>query len=256
MLQWSKLDKEGFRLDGKDLPIWEIFHSQWSWFQLFESSNLAYTAKWKLKQILHGFRPRLFESWPCSDQDTLHVECWGWNSLNEPTTTLTCSRQWTASFSWFPSDQSTLLIPQVVQETIEPNARIVFRANTQDDPHKRKPDISKAKELLGWEPTIPLRKGLPLMVSDFRTRIFGDHKGGLRGWSWTIFICNPFLLAAAFPSESLICSSNLLAWLSSLEPWHWHLFFSTTFHLGHSVIFIFPFVLTDFLYHHLQTSRY
>ncbi|RWR76507.1 dTDP-glucose 4-6-dehydratase/UDP-glucuronic acid decarboxylase [Cinnamomum micranthum f. kanehirae] len=80
-----------------------------------------------------------------------------------------------------PGEFTMLELAHVVQETIEPNARIVFRANTQDDPHKRKPDISKAKELLGWEPTIPLRKGLPLMVSDFRTRIFGDHKGRLRG---------------------------------------------------------------------------
>lgn len=65
---------------------------------------------------------------------------------------------------------------QVVQETIDPNAKIEFRPNTEDDPHKRKPDISKAKEQLGWEPKVPLRKGLPMMVSDFRQRIFGDHK--------------------------------------------------------------------------------
>uniref|UniRef100_A0A1D1YBJ8 UDP-glucuronate decarboxylase n=1 Tax=Anthurium amnicola TaxID=1678845 RepID=A0A1D1YBJ8_9ARAE len=64
---------------------------------------------------------------------------------------------------------------EVVQETIDPNAKIEFRPNTEDDPYKRKPDITKAKEKLGWEPTIPLRKGLPLMVSDFRKRIFGDH---------------------------------------------------------------------------------
>ncbi|GFZ10207.1 NAD(P)-binding Rossmann-fold superfamily protein [Actinidia rufa] len=64
----------------------------------------------------------------------------------------------------------------VVQETIDPNARIEFRPNTEDDPHKRKPDITRAKELLGWEPKVSLRKGLPLMVSDFRQRIFGDHK--------------------------------------------------------------------------------
>lgn len=65
---------------------------------------------------------------------------------------------------------------QVVQETIDSNAKIEFRPNTEDDPHKRKPDITRAKELLGWEPKVPLRNGLPLMVSDFRQRIFGDHK--------------------------------------------------------------------------------
>ncbi|KAH0890106.1 hypothetical protein HID58_052535 [Brassica napus] len=66
--------------------------------------------------------------------------------------------------------------PQVVQETIDPNAKIEFRPNTEDDPHKRKPDITKAKELLGWEPKVALRQGLPLMVKDFRQRVFGDQK--------------------------------------------------------------------------------
>jgi len=65
-------------------------------------------------------------------------------------------------------------VMQVVQETIDPNAKIEFKPNTEDDPHKRKPDISKAKELLGWEPTVPLRDGLPRMVDDFRQRIFGN----------------------------------------------------------------------------------
>ncbi|XP_076899866.1 UDP-glucuronic acid decarboxylase 2-like [Bidens hawaiensis] len=75
-----------------------------------------------------------------------------------------------------PGEFTMLELAQVVQETIDPNARIEFRPNTEDDPHKRKPDITKAKDLLGWEPKVPLRKGLPMMVSDFRQRIFGDHK--------------------------------------------------------------------------------
>ncbi|WVZ98222.1 hypothetical protein U9M48_043689 [Paspalum notatum var. saurae] len=74
-----------------------------------------------------------------------------------------------------PGEFTMLELAKVVQDTIDPNARIEFRQNTQDDPHKRKPDISRAKELLGWEPKIPLREGLPLMVSDFRKRIFGDQ---------------------------------------------------------------------------------
>ncbi|XP_062179573.1 UDP-glucuronic acid decarboxylase 2-like [Phragmites australis] len=74
-----------------------------------------------------------------------------------------------------PGEFTMLELAKVVQDTIDPNARIEFRPNTQDDPHKRKPDISRAKELLGWEPKIPLREGLPLMVSNFRKRIFGDQ---------------------------------------------------------------------------------
>ncbi|KAK6916885.1 NAD(P)-binding domain [Dillenia turbinata] len=75
-----------------------------------------------------------------------------------------------------PGEFTMLELANVVQETIDPNAKIEFRPNTEDDPHKRKPDISRAKELLGWEPTVSLRKGLPLMVDDFRQRIFGEQK--------------------------------------------------------------------------------
>ncbi|XP_019230098.1 PREDICTED: UDP-glucuronic acid decarboxylase 2-like [Nicotiana attenuata] len=75
-----------------------------------------------------------------------------------------------------PGEFTMLELAKVVQETIDPNAQIEFRPNTEDDPHKRKPDISRAKELLGWEPKVALRKGLPMMVQDFRQRIFGDHK--------------------------------------------------------------------------------
>jgi UDP-glucuronate decarboxylase len=62
-------------------------------------------------------------------------------------------------------------LPQVVKETIDPMATIEFKPNTADDPHMRKPDITKAKQLLHWEPKVSLKEGLPLMVQDFRQRI-------------------------------------------------------------------------------------
>jgi nucleoside-diphosphate-sugar epimerase len=42
-----------------------------------------------------------------------------------------------------------------------------------DDPRQRQPDITKARELLGWEPKIELREGLERTVADFRSRL-GD----------------------------------------------------------------------------------
>ena len=38
----------------------------------------------------------------------------------------------------------------------------------QDDPVRRRPDITRAKETLGWEPTIALREGLERTVEHFR----------------------------------------------------------------------------------------
>ncbi|KAL8208306.1 hypothetical protein R6Q57_007718 [Mikania cordata] len=82
-----------------------------------------------------------------------------------------------------PIEFTMLQLAKVVQETIDPNAKIEFRPNTEDDPHKRKPDISRAKELLGWQPVVPLQEGLPMMISDFQQRIFSDQKEGGSGSS-------------------------------------------------------------------------
>lgn len=76
-----------------------------------------------------------------------------------------------------PGEFTMLELAEVVKETIDSSATIEFRKNTDDDPHKRKPDITKAKELLNWEPKISLRDGLPLMVTDFRTRILNEDEG-------------------------------------------------------------------------------
>ena len=47
-------------------------------------------------------------------------------------------------------------------------SEIVFEPLPQDDPTRRRPDISKAKKLLGWEPKVPLREGLEKSVEYFR----------------------------------------------------------------------------------------
>lgn len=39
----------------------------------------------------------------------------------------------------------------------------------QDDPTRRRPDISKAKELLNWEPKITLRQGLERSLDYFKS---------------------------------------------------------------------------------------
>ncbi|PIA28911.1 hypothetical protein AQUCO_06500034v1 [Aquilegia coerulea] len=62
-------------------------------------------------------------------------------------------------------------LAETVKELIDPAVKIEYVENTPDDPRQRKPDITKAKELLGWEPKVSLREGLPLMEKDFRLRL-------------------------------------------------------------------------------------
>jgi dTDP-glucose 4,6-dehydratase len=58
-------------------------------------------------------------------------------------------------------DEFTLLeLAEVVIEVTEARSDIVFEALPADDPHVRQPDITRARELLGWEPQVELREGL------------------------------------------------------------------------------------------------
>ena len=51
------------------------------------------------------------------------------------------------------------------------DVKIKYCPLPQDDPRQRRPDITRAKQLLGWEPTIPLREGLTRTIDYFAKRI-------------------------------------------------------------------------------------
>jgi UDP-glucuronate decarboxylase len=59
-----------------------------------------------------------------------------------------------------PVEFTILELASLVIELIGSHSRIVHRARPQDDPRQRRPDISKANDLLGWAPEIALREGL------------------------------------------------------------------------------------------------
>jgi UDP-glucuronate decarboxylase len=70
-----------------------------------------------------------------------------------------------------PDEYTILQLAQVVQELVGVESNLVFKPLPQDDPHRRKPDISRAIEQLGWQPTVPLHQGLQFLIDDFRTRL-------------------------------------------------------------------------------------
>ena len=63
-------------------------------------------------------------------------------------------------------------IKQLAEETLrqlpESKSKLVYRPIPSDDPKRRKPDITLAKELLGWEPKVPLQDGLAKTIEYFR----------------------------------------------------------------------------------------
>lgn len=70
-----------------------------------------------------------------------------------------------------PDEYTILELAQAVQTLINPDAEIKFEPLPADDPRRRRPDITKAKTLLNWQPIIPLQDGLKLMIEDFRQRL-------------------------------------------------------------------------------------
>ncbi len=69
-----------------------------------------------------------------------------------------------------PHEMRVLDFAQYVRTLTGSRVPIVFKPLPEDDPRRRRPDISKAKALLGWEPTTPLEEGLRLTIDYFRRR--------------------------------------------------------------------------------------
>jgi dTDP-glucose 4,6-dehydratase len=59
-----------------------------------------------------------------------------------------------------PDEYTLLELAKAVVEVTESKSEIVFEALPTDDPQVRQPDISLARDLLGWEPQVSLRDGL------------------------------------------------------------------------------------------------
>jgi UDP-glucuronate decarboxylase len=70
-----------------------------------------------------------------------------------------------------PREFTMLELAEKVISATNSSSKIEFHDLPQDDPKQRKPDITKAKSLLNWNPTVELEKGLELTVSEFITRV-------------------------------------------------------------------------------------
>ncbi len=69
-------------------------------------------------------------------------------------------------------DEFTLLeLAQLIIKLTNSSSKIVFQPLPQDDPKQRCPDISKAKQLLNWEPKIKLEAGLNKTIEYFKSKL-------------------------------------------------------------------------------------
>jgi dTDP-glucose 4,6-dehydratase len=62
-------------------------------------------------------------------------------------------------------------IARTIIKLIGASSKIIYRPLPVDDPKQRRPDITRARTLLGWEPTIGLEEGLRKSIEYFKTRV-------------------------------------------------------------------------------------
>lgn len=71
-----------------------------------------------------------------------------------------------------PNELSILGLAKVIIKLTKSKTKIVYKPLPNDDPKQRRPDISKAKKLLGWQSKVGLEKGLNATIEWFKENIF------------------------------------------------------------------------------------
>lgn len=70
-----------------------------------------------------------------------------------------------------PSEMTVLQLAERILKKTGSKSKIAFKPLPVDDPKQRRPDISKAKKLLNWEPLVSLEDGLDRTIEYFKTKL-------------------------------------------------------------------------------------
>lgn len=67
-----------------------------------------------------------------------------------------------------PSEKTITEVADIIKKLMGSNSEIVFKGIMENDPGRRKPDISRAKNMLGWEPVVNFEEGLRKTIKYFK----------------------------------------------------------------------------------------
>jgi dTDP-glucose 4,6-dehydratase len=70
-----------------------------------------------------------------------------------------------------PTEMTMLEFAREIIRTTGARSKIVFQPLPQDDPRQRRPDIARARKILGWSPKVPLAEGLAQTIGFFRGKV-------------------------------------------------------------------------------------
>ncbi|MCS7152150.1 MAG: SDR family oxidoreductase [Endomicrobia bacterium] len=70
-----------------------------------------------------------------------------------------------------PTELKIIDFAYLIKKLTGSSSKIVFKPLPKDDPRQRRPDITKAKKMLRWQPKVSLEEGLKLTIDYFKTKI-------------------------------------------------------------------------------------
>ena len=70
-----------------------------------------------------------------------------------------------------PSELTVLAFAREIIRATGSRSRIIFKPLPQDDPRQRRPDITRARKILRWEPKVQLSDGLARTIGYFQRRL-------------------------------------------------------------------------------------
>ena len=70
-----------------------------------------------------------------------------------------------------PTERTVMNLAEMVIQKTKSKSNIIFNDLPQDDPKQRKPDISKARSILNWEPKVDIDQGLDNTIKYFKTKV-------------------------------------------------------------------------------------
>ncbi len=75
-----------------------------------------------------------------------------------------------------PAELTILEFAERIRRLMGANLELKYEPLPSDDPRKRRPDITKAKKILGWEPKVPLEQGLRETVEYFKGKVLASAR--------------------------------------------------------------------------------
>ena len=83
-----------------------------------------------------------------------------------------------------PGEFTIRELAELILELTGSKSKLSFLPIPSDDPQQRRPDISKAMEILGWEPRVALRAGLVKTIDYFENLLRGIERLSTFGEDW------------------------------------------------------------------------